>query len=93
MRFPYVALAIKTNANEMYMQTQMILPILHFFFIRIRYLRVHSQMLCTFFPLKHVWLVGIKSLLSVPYADCLSVIRALVNLTICCYLGLGIYHD
>ena len=74
MRFPYVALAIKTNANEMYMQTKMILPILHFFFffIRIRYFRGHSQMLCTFFPLKRVWLVGIKSLLSVPYADCLA---------------------
>ena len=30
MHFPYVALAIKLNANEMYMQ--MILPILHFVF-------------------------------------------------------------
>ena len=41
------------------------------FLNRIIYVRGHTEMLCTFFP-KRVRLVGIKSLLSVPYADCFA---------------------
>ena len=54
MRVPYVALAIKTNVNEMYMQRKIdsTYITLCLFFIRIKYFGDHnySQMLCTFFP-------------------------------------------
>ena len=42
------------------------------FLIRIKYFGGHTQMLCTFFLQKRVWLVGIKSLFSVPNADCFA---------------------
>ena len=38
------------------------------FLIRMKYFGGHTQMLCTFFP-NRVWLVVMKSLLSVPNAD------------------------
>ena len=71
MRFPYVRLAFNTNANEMYAQHKSFY-LYYTFFSRIKYFGGHRQMLCTFFCLKRVWFVGVKSLLSVPSADCLA---------------------
>ena len=49
MRFPYVALAIKPNANEMYMRRKWIYLYYTFFLIRIKYFGSHIKILCTFF--------------------------------------------
>ena len=70
MRFPYVALAIKPNANEMYMQRKWFYLYYNLFFIIIKYFGGQTQMLCTFSPNMFGLLIGIKSLVSVPNADC-----------------------
>ena len=69
-------LAIKPNANEMYMQRYLYYTL--FILSELVTLGVIFNCYTCFFP-KRVWLVDIKSLLSVPNADCLkthSVIRA-----------------
>ena len=49
MHLPYVPLAIKTNANEMYMQRKLFYLLC--FFIRIKYFGGHSQINAMhFFP-------------------------------------------
>ena len=56
MRFPYVALAIKPNANEMYMLC---------FCFKIKYFMGHIKGKCIFF-LNIYWIVSHKSILSLP---------------------------
>ena len=72
MRFPYVAFSIKPNANEMYMQRKWFYLYYTLFFLsELNTLGVILKCYALIFP-KHVWLVGIQPLLSVPNTGCVA---------------------